>query len=388
MFLLYFFAILILIFLLCFAFIKIKFRFWSIQPVFHFYNLLYWMFPPGIINHGIPEINRYTNLKDIPFINYDDLSKHDKSQFIKFIQEHYLNTTDVKYDATPNSIIPYFDNTKNSFFSMYYIKEHGMDPANGVTTSNKLAAVMTSRLLNVSIHGNDFPTHYVDYLCVHKDHRSKGIAQQVIQTHEYNQRVHTEVVTSLFKREGNLNAMVPIVVFRTYGFNIEYWRNKVDLHPQLNLVTINKNNIGLLTNFIKSHKAMFKFHVCPAINILIDLITSNNIMIYGLLQDSNVIALYFLRDSSTYYNQRKAVECFASINNCLSTQLFVYGFSKILKLLQSKFSYLLIENISHNYKIIENIIEKHTPCFVSPTAYYFYNFAMRPIKEQDSLIIC
>ena len=68
MFYLYSIIAFVIIIMLLFAFIKIKFRFWSIQPVFHFYNLWYWMFPPGIIDQSIPEKNKYTNLK-VPLFN-------------------------------------------------------------------------------------------------------------------------------------------------------------------------------------------------------------------------------------------------------------------------------------------------------------------------------
>ena len=39
-----------IIYLLFFAFIKLHFRFWSVQPVFHLYNLFYWVWPCGIID--------------------------------------------------------------------------------------------------------------------------------------------------------------------------------------------------------------------------------------------------------------------------------------------------------------------------------------------------
>ena len=45
---------LVIFYLLFFAFIKIRFRFWSTQPVFHLYNLFYWLWPCGIIQHGQP----------------------------------------------------------------------------------------------------------------------------------------------------------------------------------------------------------------------------------------------------------------------------------------------------------------------------------------------
>ena len=106
------------------------------------------------------------------------------------------------------------------------------------------------------------------------------------------------------------------------------------------------------------------------------------------MQKTNVLSIYFFRDSSTYYNNRRALDCFASINNCLDDTLFIAGLSKITKTLKEHYNFLIIENISHNYKIIENIIKEHTPYFVSPTAYYFYNFATRPVREREALIIC
>ena len=48
--------------------------------------------------------------------------------------------------------------------------------------------MITSRPLEVYINSTCFWTYYVDYLCVHKQHRKKTIAPQLIQTHEYFQR--------------------------------------------------------------------------------------------------------------------------------------------------------------------------------------------------------
>ena len=386
MFLLYLIIAIVLLIITFTIIIKIKFKFWSIQPVFHIYNIWYWMYPPGIINNEEPVPNKYTNLEDIIFVEYNSLSNNDKNKFIKFIQQYFLNSTEVKYKPTRENIIPYFDNTKKSFFSMFYEKDYEIDSNNVVETKQKLIAVMTSRLLNVCIRNNDFTTYYVDYLCVHKDKRNKGIAQQIIQTHDYYQRTKTNIPTSLFKKEGKLHAIVPLVIYRTYGFNIEYWHNKVILHSNIQIITFNKKNINLLTNFIKSIKNIFDLYISPDINILIDLIDSKNIIIYGLIQNQQILSVYFMRDSSTFYHQRKAIDCFASINNT-NNNLFVNGLSLILKKLKNMYSYLLIENISHNYTIIEHIIKKHTPYLVSPTAYYFYNFAITPIAEKKALII-
>jgi hypothetical protein len=52
-----------------------------------------------------------------------------------------------------------------------------------------------------------------------------------------------------------------------------------------------------------------------------------------------------------------------------------------------KFGYLVVEDISDNHYIIENIKIKTHPIVVSPTAYFFYNFAYSPFKSNQILII-
>ena len=55
--------IIISIILLIIAIYKIKFPFWSKQPVFHFHNLKYWIIPPGIIQHENQEKNKFYDAK-------------------------------------------------------------------------------------------------------------------------------------------------------------------------------------------------------------------------------------------------------------------------------------------------------------------------------------
>ena len=61
--LLYIIIALLLLYIFLVAYIKIKLRFWRTQPVFHIYNLSYWIKTPGIIEAGLPltENNKYMN---------------------------------------------------------------------------------------------------------------------------------------------------------------------------------------------------------------------------------------------------------------------------------------------------------------------------------------
>ena len=63
--LLYLISCVILLIILFFCFIRLKYKFWSMQPVFHFYDIYYWFISVGIIRNELPEKNRYTNFKNI-----------------------------------------------------------------------------------------------------------------------------------------------------------------------------------------------------------------------------------------------------------------------------------------------------------------------------------
>jgi hypothetical protein len=86
----YIFIILFIILFLCYSYIKIKYGFWVMQPVFHIYDIFYMIWPPGIINHNLPEKNKYTNFKNIETIAYDKLSDLQLNKVVNFIKLNYL----------------------------------------------------------------------------------------------------------------------------------------------------------------------------------------------------------------------------------------------------------------------------------------------------------
>ena len=83
------------------------------------------------------------------------------------------------------------------------------------------------------------------------------------------------------------------------------------------------------------------------------------------------------------------LSCFASINNCLAEDIFIQGFKISFWNIADKnnFGFCAIENISHNNVIITDIIKKTHPLIVSPTAYFFYNFAYHSFKPEKVFII-
>jgi hypothetical protein len=71
------------------------------------------------------------------------------------------------------------------------------------------------------------------------------------------------------------------------------------------------------------------------------------------------------------------------------SNIFIHGYKIIFWKIAEKynFGYAAIENVSHNYIIINNIMLKTKPHVISPTAYFFYNFAYNRFKPEKTLII-
>ena len=382
--------------LLIYIYIRLKFGFWAIQPVFHVYDFKYMIKPPGIINDYLPEKNKYTNFKNIDTTVYAELTQIQKQRLTNLIRANYLRKGDNTFLPTLENIVPYFTgHNDKSFFSFYNEPDFLIDLKKGTTINEpKMVGLMTSRPIYVFINNGDkdaaFRAYYVDYLCVDKMYRKKGIAPQIIQTHEYNQRhLNKNIVVSLFKREDELTGIVPLCVYSTFGFSVNKWTKPNDLHPSYKLLEVNPQNFHFLFDFIKNNSNKFDIVINTEVTNMIELIKSKNIFIYTILLNDEIICAYFFRKTCTFVEKNMEVlSCFASIKDC-DDNIFIQGFKISFWKIASEnyFGFAAIEEISHNNIIIDNIKNKTNPLIISPTAYFFYNFAYPTFRSEKVLII-
>ena len=386
----------VLITFLIYIYIRVKFGFWAIQPVFHIYDLSYMIKAPGIINHSLPGKNKYTNFKNIETILYSEASELKINRFINLIKLNYLQNKDNIFNPSAENINPYFAGHNDKSFITFYNEENVMlNLKKGTTvTDDKVVAAITSRPLHVMINNGDkdaaFDAYYVDYLCVDKLYRKKGIAPQMIQTHQYNQsHINKKIVVSLFKREDELTGIVPLCVYTTYGFPVTKWSKPIDLDANYTLLEINEQNFHFLYDFIKLNNSNYDITIVAEVTNIIQLIKTKNIFVYVIMVDDKIICAYFFRKSCVQIEKNMEVlSCFASICSC-DDDIFIQGFKisfwKIAA--ENYFGFAAIENISHNNIIIENLLQKTKPLIQSPTAYFFYNFAYHTFKPNKVLII-
>lgn len=388
----------ILIIFLIYIYIRLKYGFWVMQPVFHVYDYSYMFNPPGIIQHSLPEKNKYTNFKDIDTIVFSQLTTIQKTRFTNLIKTNYLQNKDNIFSPQPINITPYFiGHNDQSFVSFFYKDEHMIDLKKGTTiTDRTIIGAMTSRPLNLIINNDaknkntKMRVYYVDYLCVDKLNRKKGIAPQLIQTHHYNQRhLNKNIVVSLFKREDELTGIVPLCVYSTYGFHVDKWIKPTELSGEYKLLEINGSNFRFVYDFMRINNNKFDILIYSDVANILELIKTKNLFIYAILCDEEIICCYFYRKSCVQIEKGlEVLSCFASICDC-EENIFIQGFKisfwKIAA--ENFFGFCAIENVSHNNILINNIMLKTKPIIISPTAYFFYNFAYPTFNSEKVLIV-
>lgn len=365
----------ILLIIVWIVYFKIKYPFWSKQPVFHYHNLWYWLFPPGIITHTIPPKNKYYD-SSIQFTSIHKANTVSIQDFITLIQNHYLRTKKYNYVPNKESILANFKGIeKQSILGIYYQPKYIQN-----IVHNKPVSVLTGRPLRCYLHGNMFTLHYVDFLCIHKKHRKQRLAPKIIYSYYVTQRNRSNNPVFLFKRESSTTSIVPLTTYSMYFFPIHLCKK-----PRIqNVIALQTNELSTLySESIKSHFSCFC--ITPYENLFIQ-VKTKSILIYALVHENVVKGYYFFRNTHTTTSENdketKCYECFASI--CLTSEIkFYYGFLNAVQCVKKDHgaNEIQLENISNNNLILKYLIPQNKPTHKTPCSYYFYNFAYLPIQS-------
>lgn len=355
------------------------------------------LFPPGIINDKLPLKNKYTNFKNITTLQFEEISQIKMNKFVNFIRNNYLQNGDNTFRPSTKTIISQFASHNSSSYFSFYTENIKLNfkNSNDIIEDAKILGVLTSRPLNVIINSSQtvkFELYYADYLCVDVKHRKKGIAPQLIQTHEYNQRnLNKNIKVSLFKREDHLTGIMPLCVYKTYGFHIFKWNKPLPLHSKYSMININKENLYKVIDFIKINISLFDIIIKPDCSNILQQLQNESMLICTIILKDEIQCIYFFKRTHTCIEKNMEIlTCSASIKLPeFPNEFFIQGFKIMFWDYAEKYYYgcCVIENISQNNLLIENICIKTKPFITSPTAYYFYNYACRPFNPEKVLII-
>ena len=392
----------IIVLVLSWIVIKVRYKFWATQPVFHVYDLIYYISPPGIIKKSIPEKNKFFH-PDVRFRAIDGTSI--EPAFCAFIRRCYMRNGANKYVPNKSNIMPYFgghlqkchitvlENTDSLVFTKN----------SRILNRPTVVACMTTRPMVCELEDpcgerEGFMCNYVDYLCVDDTKRGAGVAAQMIYTHEYHiQRLPGMPTVSVFKREGTFMGMVPICAYKMERFDMRTWRPMPPLPAnEGKVVRCTPTKLFMVTDFLRRRsKVDFGIYLGVSDGNLASVIQSGNVYIYLYVNASGEIAsVYFFRHTCTWLSEGDHIlSCFASVRGETDDHLFAHAFKSAVTHIMCTdgkrhgYTTLLMENIANNDTIITNLMQRTAVSFHEPAAYFFYNFAYRTFPANRCLII-
>ena len=340
----YLILVIVFLFIIFKSYLAIKHPFWSKQPVFHIYNIYYWILKRGIIYNKLPPVNKYYD-PYITFYNLNNISNKNKSEIKKFIRNNWYNNY---------YCIPYINN---------------LNKIGVLQDNNNIIGTIGGEFLTF----NNKQIMYIDYLCVNKNHRNKKISPKLI----YNIFVDTfkndNTKIFLFKWENKSINIIPLCVYNCFTFE----NLKFNIQKSNSIIEITENKLHLFDRD-KINK-LFKYSILCNNESLIKQIKDNYTKIYALIESNKILALYFF-----HIVENNKFICYSSIMFGTKEE-FIFGFKNILNSFD-KYS-IQIENISHNNIIVESLMKDYKPVNIDIYSYYFYNYIKLPELSKNILII-
>ena len=405
-----------------FAFIKLRYPFWNIQPVFHKYD--YWRYfytTPFIIQKYRPMKTKFCDFTNIITKDYLELSDNDKRDVCDILQCYYIPSEQIIHNISVEDIdAALTGQIETSYVSIYTEPEYKAVSKPGenadIITIKKPIGAICSHYLNFYYReptNKDKPVesscYFIDYLSVDRnknDSTNKLACRKLLQTHEHKQRLRNpKVLVSLIKKEVELfDGIIPLVEFKTYTFNMRNIHFP-PLPAHFEVLEINSENIDILLDFLFIQKNMvetspFAFDVMtiPDVGNLIAIIKRRLLYVFCLRNGEEIYGFYFIRDQKRQYenpdndSEINSLVCAASIANSDSLELFYLGYLHGLRqIIKRNVSYKIIsiEAVGHNKYLLNKWLTKHSPIRVSETAYYLYNmvYPQCPVDTEKCLFI-
>jgi hypothetical protein len=325
---------------------------------------------------------------------FDSASSLHVEKCIDIIQKNYLQEGELLYTPTKSNIMSYFKGHTHPCFMSYYFKNQLLTEmkTKQLIPYKNIVACLTSRPLEITLYSKEnFNAYYVDYLCVKKGERKKGLAPRVIYTYAIESRIsNPDISVFMFKREGESTAIVPIVVYESFMYDLKYWKSNTRFPAPYKLTRVNDGNLNLILRTFQEIKEKFVCTITANISNIEILVKNEWIIPFIIHNNDDVIAIYFFRNGCVTYEGGKVIELVASVLfQDEFNEFFELGIHMIIDELKKKhYKYLAVENLSHTSILINNINHKKTPLYSVPYSYYFYNFAVRPFRKENTFILC
>lgn len=354
-----------------FLYTRLRYPFWSRQPVYHSWDVKYWIGSGTVIKLNLPIVNRYVNLETVETRKANTLSEIQKNQVLELVRSNYLRTDLINYKPTKTDFFAYLMSDQS------YVSTWSDDKLKGVLTCRSLEAALPS-------HGV-CKIGYVDNLTVMKGFRKKGIAPELIQTYLYhNANSKGSYDVHIFKREGQHNIpIVPLVEYETWYY-YSYQLSK----PSKNISQCGVNELASIHSHLQTDFEQHKIRVHLAFSELLRLISLHKFHILKCSKpDGSISSFLIVRYVPSFDSDNRPlleVAYFLNLdpttNSHTSFNLLINGLSLIIK--SFVFGIERVGCLATNPCTLE--IKPYNRCKM---AYFLHNFACPTAYAQDCLVL-
>lgn len=399
----------VLLVLSIFIYIKLSFPFWNNQPVYHSYDFWRYLYTrPFIIQKRFPIKSRFCDFDNIETQEFVDISGTGVTELIDLLQCHYVSSDSTFFIFHKDNLNAYFVGHQYPCYFSFYRKPPPSINQTKYGTKNTtwkrveeahkkddvIKGCVSSRPMEFSYNGEQHTIYFVDFICVNRELDKKDIMRRLLQTHDYRIRIREPIKISLLKKEGEpYHGVVPIIKHQSYVYDIlkDVERPQLPLHFLIKEITY--KNINILVDFIGTLRSKFSVFGITSLGNIVEMLKAKILFVFCVYRKEEIHGVYFFRDSRTQYEimgkNGPLLHFFGSIQNSNSQQLFYDGFlhtlGAILKT-TNVFRYLMIENISHNFLVLDFLDRK--PFLEIDQFYYTLNyFIPKKLNPRTCLII-
>ena len=426
-----FLALLVIGFFAALAYVKIRYPFWNLQPVFHTYDLYrrYCCSRPFIPvpnserrRRGRQKFHDDVHVRTGKYLDHVDDSL--TAEVADFLQVHANISDRVFYKLSPAALQASLTGHSDAVLVSTYREERGgQDPDPDAAARSPLLACMFSRPVFFHFRGQPaLKVHFWDFMCVSRALKTQtqknAVVRRLIQTHEHNQAALTpHIHVSLFRKEVDLcDGVYPCVQYLRHSFRLPHPPPPPPpLPPHCLVRTVRADNIHVLLDFLRT--APFDFRVLPDAATVLAAIRRRHLFVHYLYcaHTNSCQAFYFFRHSNIQYEDFilrdaehfdaaadcDALHCIASYYrsaSSLSPRHFQAGFLAALgevQRLYPTFHVLWVDALSHNPLLVlaaassSSSSSAATDAASIQCAYYFFNYVIpqSPCRAESCFLL-
>ena len=303
-----------------YLYICIKYPFWTHMPVYHTYDYHNFFSRTCREMQLFPYKNKFSNAIQIKTISYYELNDTYIKYFAELLQCFYIPADDILYTPVEKDVKARFSGHFDTPFLSFYNEKNYVSTGR---SSEKQFDILSTNveiqlfpepkgcIASYPVHtfyhptNNYKPANYLTYISVDRAYKSQNISRNLISTHDYNVRRHNpDVRIGLLKKDvGVCEGVVPLLTFSTGLFEINVSKTKQRVR---NIVQVYRQNWDIMLDTLHG---LFKPNVLYDLVVAIDIgaiksrIDGEILFVYAFCEQGNVLAMYFIEDAHTLYEK-------------------------------------------------------------------------------------